>query len=443
MKNRCAFFLKEQCKLADNDAILLTVSGGADSMVMLDILAGLPYRLGIAHCNFRLRGKASDEDEAFVRDAAKAKGIPFYCKRFDTENYSKENKISVEMAARELRYEWFQEIAEKENFSHIATAHHLDDSQETFFLNLCRGTGIKGLTGINPHSGNIIRPLIDFTREQIELYAMENQIEYHTDATNLEDKFKRNYIRHHIIPAFKSRFPSFERKMQENIRILQAQEAVYERHIQEVRDIVMQKEEEGFRISVKKTMELPYASTYLFEILHPMGFNMEQIESILSEQENRKGKKWLSQHWQLWATEEFWLLRPNNCSNTNETKFCHETDIEYEIVEIGQFKGFSNNPNHAFFDADKIIPPLQVRFWQNGDSFIPFGMTGRKKLSDFFNDLKIDCYQKRQIPILCNSNGDILWIIGFRSDNRYRIDKNTRRVCIAKTKSGCEKKETI
>lgn len=425
MLEKCASFLKNECSIPNNARILLAVSGGVDSMVMLDIMKGLPYDIGVAHCNFHLRDQAADEDEIFVRQTASNLSLPYFCAHFDTRKHAKENKLSIEMAARELRYRWFGQIAGSHGYSHIATAHHQDDAMETFFLNLCRGTGIRGLTGIRACTGNIIRPLICFSREEIRQYATDHHIAYHEDATNREDTYRRNYIRHHIIPAFRQLYPSFDRNMAKSMRILQAQEEVYRHHTDEIGSQLMQKDEAGFRIDRSALQNLPFPDIYLFEMLHPYGFNMTQVQAVLQNPSGRKGRHYRSKSHQLWLKEGELLLRPTE----EEPQF---PELVIDMVRKEQFKGYETDGKSAYFDANSLAPGLHLRFWQHGDSFVPLGMQGRKKLSDFFNDLKIDGYQKSRIPLLCDGNGEIAWVVGYRSDQRFRVREETRNILIVK-----------
>ena len=427
MKNRCDSFLKKECRMPDDARILLAVSGGVDSMTMLDLMKGLSYPLGVAHCNFQLRGKASDEDENLVRRQAERLGLPFYGIRFPTKTYANTHKLSIEMAARELRYDWFRQIAATHHYTHIATAHHQDDAQETFFLNLTRGTGIKGLHGILPRNGDLIRPMLAFSREEIEAYARQHHLVFHEDESNREDRFQRNYIRHHVLPVFRSRFPAFDRKMTQSMEVLRMQEVVYQDYIRRLREEIVAEESVGFRIPLRPLSRLPHPSAFLYEVLHPYGFNLVQIQDMLEEGTHQKGKKWIGDNHWVWLTGEALLLRPAEQPPVS-------VELTYETVDMQAFQGFSPDCHRAYFDAEKIQEPLQIRYWQEGDYFFPLGMQGRKKLSDFFNDLKTDGFQKRQIPLLCNGNGDILWVIGYRSDNRYRVCETTRYVLIAKKK---------
>ena len=429
-------FLNTACSITPEDRILLTVSGGVDSMLMLELFARQygdrgPAALGIAHCNFRLRGADADADEQLVKEKAEKENIPFYCIRFDTAAYAREKGLSIEMAARELRYAWFEELAATHGYTRIATAHHRDDAEETFFLNLMRGCGIRGLHGILPLSGKLIRPMLCFSRKEIEVLAGTLGIVFRTDATNREDIYQRNCIRHRILPELRKLHPSFDRNMEKSMCILHAQEKIYFHHIRETSHKLLHEDGEGFRLLRDEITALPYTQTYLFEILHPFGFNEEQTKAMLRT--TAKGKRFTSPTHCLWIHGEEWLLRPLQAQPpAGYTIDCRDgswqTDCPFLQLQLIQGKTeIPKDPACASFDFDKLEFPLHVRCWRHGDRFMPLGMKGMKKLSDFFIDRKIPKERKDRIPLLCNGNGDILWIAGLRSDDRYKVTPDTEK----------------
>ena len=427
--------LRNTCRIMEEDRILLAVSGGVDSMVMLALFARASFKCGIAHCNFQLRGADSDADEQLVRERAGQLGLPFHTIRFNTMAYAGSRGISMEMAARELRYAWFKELCEKQGYTRIATAHHREDAKETFILNLGRGSGIRGLQGIPPISGNIVRPMRYFSKQEIMAFAAEQGIPYREDSSNHEDICQRNIVRHHILPALRRLNPNFDSSMDKSMRILQAQGAVYYNHIREVAARLLQPDGSGFRISREAISGLPFAETYLFEILHPYGFNEAQIQSMAATPAHSKGKRWESESHCLHAHGNELLLQPKqeplplySLQLTADGTVSGCPFLHGMVTENRQ--PLPTDPSHACFDTDRLSFPLQVRYWQPGDRFVPFGMNGSKKLSDLFTDLKIGCGQKERIPLLCNGNGDILWVTGCRSDNRYRVTQKTTRVLI-------------
>lgn len=410
-------------------------------MVMLDLMHQLEYEIGVAHCNFHLRGSDSDSDEKLVKTKTQTLGIPYYSIDFDTVNYAKKNNISVEMSARELRYAWFNEVADKNTYDYIATAHHSDDSAETFFLNMIRGTGIRGLHGILPISGKIIRPILFANRREIEEYASQHHIVYHEDYTNREDSYKRNYIRHHIIPAFRELQNSFDDNLSKTMEILHSQENIYFNHIKDVKNKISKTENEILYLDRNAIEKLENSKTYLFEILHPLGFNEDQVDSMLNLKGVCKGKIFESKNHRLLVQGSEFIIRQkktieedmNFSFDFSKGKISSNCDfLNFETNNIKHFEGFSKNKNAAYFDLDKLCFPLKLRRWQKGDYFYPFGMKGSKKLSNFFNDNKIDIFSKNNIPVLCNGDGNILWIVGKRSDERFKVDDNTKNVLTIK-----------
>ena len=428
--------VRNACRITENDHILLAVSGGVDSMVMLELFARSSFKFGIAHCNFKLRGKDSFADEQLVRETAGRLGAEFHFIRFNTMAYANKRHISMEMAARTLRYSWFKEITDSFGYTHVATAHHREDAEETFLLNLGRGTGIRELYGIPPTSGNIIRPMRYFSKNDIIGFASEQGVAYREDATNNEDICQRNIVRHHILPELRKLNPYFDSNMDKSMRILHAQGSIYFNHIKEVASQLLKPEEYGYSISLERVAKLPFPETYLFEILHPYGFNIEQIETLLNPNTGDKGKRWFSKSHCIWKYGDDLILQPQQ----NDTPDCHiirqtpdglQHNCPFLHFEIQTKNGtFTPDNNVAYLDMDKLIFPLKVRYWQAGDRFVPLGMLGNKKLSDFFTDIKLNGAQKELTPLLCNGNGDILWVIGHRIDNRYRITGITARMLV-------------
>ena len=426
--------VRNTCRITEDDLVLLAVSGGVDSMVMLELFARSPFKYGIAHCNFKLRGADSDADEQLVRETAVRLGVPFHNTRFKTMAYAAKRGISMEMAARDLRYAWFRQIAETYGYTKTATAHHREDAEETFILNLGRGSGIKGLQGIPPISGSIIRPMRYFLKQELIAFASEQGIPYREDSTNNEDICQRNIVRHHVLPVLRRLNPSFDSNMEKSMRILHAQGAVYFNHIKEVAARLLQPEDCGYSISMESVAELPFPETYLFEILHPYGFNTEQIASLLNAAPGSKGKRWIGKNHCLWKHGDRLILQP--LQDEQPTQYLIRQTPEGLIntcpfleCRITSCNGiYSNDTRVADLDMEQIVFPLQVRYWKPGDHFVPLGMKNNKKLSDFFTSLKMDSVQKRSTPLLCNGNGQILWVIGHRIDNRFRITRKTTQM---------------
>jgi tRNA(Ile)-lysidine synthase len=426
--------------LADNnlflveDKILLAVSGGIDSMVMTDLFIKCGYKVGIAHCNFSLRGEESDKDELLVKQLAKRHKQPFYSIRFDTKQYAKKQSISIQMAARELRYGWFRELCVEHSYKYIATAHNLDDKIETFFLNLTRGTGIKGLSGMPPKNDNIIHPILFVSRKEIEEYAVANKVAYREDATNATTYYARNRIRHNIIPELCAINPSFYSTMEGNMQRIMLAEQLAQQTLAVLIHKACKQEGGLFIIDIDSLKDYQPLSLFLFELLYPFGFTASTITDIENALTEQTGKRFFSTTHQLVKDRERLLISPIPQQNDKEykieksTKFI-ETPINmvFETMPRSFIESFEAAKNIAYIDADKICYPFILRKWHVGDSFVPFGMKGKKKLSDFFIDSKLSLVEKRRQWVLL-SNNEIVWVVGQRVDNRYRIDEQTKTI---------------
>ncbi|MCD4773278.1 MAG: tRNA lysidine(34) synthetase TilS [Bacteroidales bacterium] len=424
-------YIENEKLFKPNDKILLAVSGGIDSVVMAELFFLAGYDFGIAHCNFKLRGKDSDKDEKFVKDLAEKFKVPFFIKRFDTFNYSDENKISIQMAARELRYFWFTELLKNEDYTITATAHHRDDSIETFFINLIRGTGISGLHGILPKQGNVIRPLLFTGRDEIEAFQKEKKIKFREDKSNLSDKYLRNKIRHKLLPVIKEIEPDIEKVMQKNISRFAETENIYFKEIEKKKKKAVKEEKENVVILIDELQKLKPLKTYLYEFLLPYNFSFSDVENITISLEGISGKQFYSPTHRLLKDRNS-LIITSLTNNEDQEFFINKSDKEILSplrlkIKIEKKIELSYDKNIACLDYSKLEFPLILRKWKKGDIFVPFGMTGKKKLSDFFIDQKLSIIQKEQIWLLC-SGENIVWIIGHRIDNRYRITKNTKQV---------------
>jgi tRNA(Ile)-lysidine synthase len=417
------------------DSILLTVSGGVDSVVMCELFHQAGLSFGIAHCNFQLRGEESDADEVFVRNLAQQYNVPFYIKHFNTKEIHAENRISVQMAARQLRYEWFEQLANHENYQYYATAHHQNDEIETFFINLLRGTGIAGLHGILPKQNHLIRPMLFTTRSKIEKYAKDNLLKYREDSSNSSEKYLRNAIRHNIIPEFKRLTSDFEKIMIENIDKIKDTEIIFNEMLEIKRKEIVKVNESHIMLSIEKLKTLHPLRIYLYHFLTPYNFNIEAVENIISSLKDISGKQFFSashrllkdrEHLIITAidkknlTNEAFLVAMNDNQITVPVPLNFRTTTESEIIKINPDK------NLAYLDFDKLKFPLKLRKWQRGDFFYPFGMKGKKKVSDFFTDQKFSIIEKENTWLLC-SGEDIVWIVGWRIDERFKLTNKTSR----------------
>ncbi len=438
-------YLKNTLFLKEKDKILLAVSGGKDSVVMLDLFAHSGYKFAVAHCNFHLRGIASYLDAQLTQELAKKYKARFYRTDFDTYTYAEEKGISIEMAARELRYDWFEKIRKENAYNYIATAHHSDDVIETFFLNLVRGTGIRGLSGIKAKSNRLIRPLLFANRNQIEEYIQENELKYREDDSNKDIRFKRNKLRHDIIPQFKDINTAYRENILKSIDLLNVTQDILQEKISEIRKEICSEKDVHIFFDIKKLTELKHLSFYLYELLAPYGFNPAQVEDIANSLKGISGKTFFSDEYQIIKDRAFLILSPIYDEEDNTLVYLHEKQnelifnhkinrqsfkkfqftIEYKKI-TGDFKIPKDN-NIAVLDIEKLKFPLIIRRWEYGDSFYPLGMNQKKKLSDFFIDKKIPTIQKRNILVLL-SGKDIVWVIGYRIDNRYKILSNTENI---------------
>jgi tRNA methyl transferase len=405
-----------------NARIIVALSGGADSVALLRILHTLGYDCEAAHCNFHLRGAESDRDEMFVRELCKTIRIPLHTIDFATEQYAIEKKISIEMAARELRYQWFAEIKEKTKADVIAVAHHQDDSAETVLLNLIRGTGINGLLGIRPKNGDIVRPLLCISRKEITDYLQNAGQKYMTDSTNLQDEYTRNKIRLNLLPLMQEINPLVKEHIIDTSNYLNDVNRIYNKGIEEGKQRVIEKG----NIRIVPLLKEPSPGALLFEILYPFGFNAAQTKNILAMLEGQTGKQFISKDgWRVVKDRELLLI--DKKEKQEIPPFC----LIKEEKEYTKDFIIPREKHIACFDTDKLIGELNLRKWQTGDIFIPFGMKGKKKVSDYLTDRKFSIIQKENQWVLCCGD-KIIWIVGERTDNRFRIDEKTKKVTVFK-----------
>lgn len=401
------------------DKILVALSGGADSVALLRLLLSSGYTCEAAHCNFHLRGKESDRDEAFVRRLCTEQQVPLHSVHFETRRIAEERRISIEMAARDLRYEWFEKVRIASGAAVIAVAHHQDDSVETLLLNLIRGTGINGLRGIRPKNGYVVRPLLCLSRKDIIDYLNGIGQDYVTDSTNLQDEYTRNKIRLNLIPMMQEINPSVKESIFNTAEHLSDAAVLYKRCIEEGKLRIQT--EKG--ICIDALMQEPAPETLLFEILHPLGFNATQVNDLYHALNGQPGKVFKADGWRVLKDREQLLIEPLQEATPPvlETK---------EYIYTPDFV-IPRDKETACFDADKLLHPLSLRLWQQGDSFVPFGMKGRKKVSDYLTNLKLPLSHKEQQWVLCCGE-DIVWLVEERTDDRFRIDEKTKRVLIIK-----------
>ena len=409
--------------------LLIAISGGLDSVVLYHILTSLNFDISLAHCNFNLRGKESDLDEEFVNNLSQKTSNQIFIKSFDTEKYSKDNKLSTQIAARELRYTWFQELVEKHNFDYILTAHHADDNLETFLINLTRGTGLEGFTGIPKINGNIVRPLLPFSREEILKYAKENKIKWREDASNASTKYTRNKLRHQVIPVLKEINPSLLSSFEKTLENLQESQQILEDRIEEVSSEIIETKEAITKINIDKIQQLSNPKAYLYQLLKNHSFTeWNDVYDLLSAQ---SGKQVFSKTHRLLKDRDFLLLTRKEISTKpqenikiaeNETKIKVPFKMIFEVV----LQKSTENKQTIYVDKDLLKYPLIVRKWQNGEYLYPTKMQGKKKLSKFFKDDKFSLLEKENTWLLCNANNEIIWVINHRQDRRFSTKPSTQ-----------------
>ncbi|WP_289665719.1 tRNA lysidine(34) synthetase TilS [Flavobacterium panacagri] len=410
--------------------LFLAVSGGLDSMVLLHLLHKLPYEIAVLHCNFQLRGLESFGDQEFIQNYCKQNNIPIFTTHFDTEAFAKDYKLSTQVAARELRYSWFYEMLEEKNFDYILTAHHADDNLETFIINLTRGTGLEGLTGIPEQNDKIIRPLLPFSRDEILKYAEENEIEWREDSSNASTKYLRNKIRHNLIPVLKEINPNFLDAFQKTQSFLQESKEMVEDASIMIYQQVAKEAEEDIHFDLNQLKKLPNYKSYLYQWLNEFGFSA--WKDIYDLVEGQSGKQIFSGEFRLLKNRETLILSPFSETSEKDEYQINENDTEVNFplkMSLCNVSHITLDSNKVIFvDADKIQYPLILRKWKDGDVFQPFGMNGKsKKVSKLFKDEKLSLIEKEKIWLLC-SDDQIIWVVGMRQDERFKIKKTTNNI---------------
>ncbi len=429
-------YIEQHNIIKDGDKILCGVSGGVDSMVMVDILASLGYDVAIAHCNFSLRPGDAELDQEHVRLYAQAMGIPFFTVKFDTAGYSKSKGLSTQMAARELRYEWFEKLMQGEGYNKIAIAHNADDSIETFFINLLRGTGVKGLTGIQRVRGAIIRPLLSIYREDIESYSQQKELHYRTDKSNLHDTYLRNWVRLNLLPMAEQRVSGFRHMMTENIRRIGSSTKLLERLVDDVRKRAVKEYYNEYKIDLGLIYDYgECAGQLLYELIERFGFSAVQASDILLHRHS--GRLFYSDKNVALMDREVLIIQPRDCfvNNLKDNMLVINSvdDVATElfslamipIEECGDYR--KTPPGVAYLDGDKVSFPLIVRRVRQGDRFSPLGIRGAKKVSDFLIDIKCSRFEK-EMQLVMESHGEIAWLVERRVSDKFKIDSKTQRV---------------
>lgn len=421
--------------------LLIAISGGIDSVVLTHLLHQSKDNISLAHCNFKLRDKESDLDEVFVNDLGKKLNLKSHTTSFNTDDYANNNKLSIQMAARELRYNWFAELLEENNLDYVLTAHQKEDVLETFLINFTRGTGLEGLTGIPAINGQIVRPLLNFTRDEIHAFATKNNIEWREDKSNASTKYFRNKIRHQVIPVLKELNPSLMQSFDKTLENLQGSQQIVHDKISDLKKNVTDLKSEPQQFSIDEIKKTSNPKAYLFELLKE--YNFTEWNDVVDLLDAQSGKQVLSKTHRLLKNRECLIISKREKVkgerlkdafriNKNDVIFQNESlklNIQHSKLNIQNPLPLTLNPKPktALIDNSLLNFPLIVRKWKKGDYFYPIGMQGKKKLSKFFKDEKFSLLEKEKTWLLCTSLNEIVWIIGKRPDNRFKITKDTTK----------------
>jgi len=422
----------DQNDLCDkSDSVLLAVSGGVDSMAMMYLFREAGFRIGVAHCNFQLRGKESDGDEEFVRLVCKELGVPFFSKRFETEAFAWENTLSIQMAARDLRYAWFEELLIKNAYRCLATGHHFDDSIETILLNLTRGSATDGLAGIPVKNGNVIRPLLFATRKQIEKYAAAKGLVWREDLSNMTDDYQRNFVRHQVVPKLKELNPSLEVTWKSGIEKIYGDLALIHYAFEDWKQKFTTESIDRITIQKNAFLNFPRSASLLWRYIKGFGFNFEQSKEIISSLNGQPGKRFFSSS-HLLVVDRDLLIVTIIQHDWNEVSI-KQGQTQFQLgpwrlsMELNHRLPDIFNENEAYVDESLLDFPLTWRKWKAGDVFFPLGMEHKKKLSDFFIDKKVSIADKELVTVL-ESEGKIVWVAGHRIDDRFKVTSKTASV---------------
>ncbi len=412
--------------------LLVAVSGGVDSVVLCELCKQAGFNFSVAHCNFQLRGDESQRDEQFVKSLSEKYGVPYFVKKFETEQYAQKNKLSIQVAARDLRYEWFNEIA----IHHILTAHHANDNIETLLMNFFKGTGINGLRGILPKNGKIVRPLLFATKDEIKKFAAENHLSFVEDSSNISDKYTRNFFRNQFIPSIQKVFPQVEKNLMDNVERFRDIEILYQQSIIKHKKKLLEKNGEEFHIPVLKLLQAQPLPTIIYEIIKDFGFTSHQTREVIHLMQSESGRYIQSHSHKIIRNRKWLIISPNNTSAAQNI-LIEENDkiIAFDKgtskLKIENFTSdncqLSAENSMAYIDDDEISFPLLLRKWKQGDYFYPLGMNRKKKLSRFFIDQKLSLTEKENIWII-ETNKKIIWVVGKRIDDRFKITPRTKNI---------------
>ncbi|MFD2720920.1 tRNA lysidine(34) synthetase TilS [Hymenobacter monticola] len=420
----------------ENDPILVAVSGGLDSVVLLDILHRLRVQVAVAHCHFGLRGEDADADEQFVRKLAKQYGLPYFAEFFRTKEFAEQEGISTQMAARLLRYRWFEEVREREQLAAIATAHHQRDQAETMILNLTHGTGLAGLHGIQVKNGHVVRPLLGLGRDDLHDYLVERGLRWREDDSNDSPVYQRNLLRHEVLPVLREINPNLDQTMAATAERVGGAEEIVRRYVEDTAAQARRDEDEVTYLNISTLQKTAATTLVLHELLRPFGFSWPVVKDIVAAFGGESGRRFDSPTHRLVKDREHLVITPRRTSQYGTFQLvAGQTDLladgmrlKAELHDDAKHFIIPRSKSTAALDADKLKFPLTLRRWQEGDWFMPLGMKGKKLLSDFLIDQKVPLNLKDEVRVLTSADGKICWVVGWRVDDRFKVEDATERV---------------
>jgi len=428
-------FIKKENLFSPKDKLLLAVSGGIDSIVLCELCKQTKFDFEIVHCNFQLRGEESERDEKFVRQLGEKYEVEVKIKKFDTEKFAEENKMSIQETARVLRYEWFDELVNPPFNTYLLTAHHANDNAETLLMNFCRGTGLHGLTGIPVSYGNIRRPMLCFTRDEVVQFAKENNLEFVEDSSNLSIKYTRNLFRHEIIPSISKVYPQVNENLNDNINRFKEIEKLYKLSVSDIKKKLVKEKGSEWHIPVKQLMAYNNRAL-IYEVITDFGFTEKQIDEVIKLSESDSGKYLDSptfnyriikhRHWFIISSVNSAESRMIIIEEKDKTVLFEQGMIEIERLQTANHKPQTTN-QIACLDSKEIIFPLILRKWKTGDYFYPLGMMKKKKLSRFFIDQKLSKTEKEKTWVI-EMDKKIIWVVGKRIDERFKVTEQTKSI---------------
>lgn len=429
-------FVEQNGLIKPGGKVLAAVSGGMDSVLMAHLLKAAGYQFAIAHCNFMLRGADADADQQFTQQLAQTLGVPFYTTNFNTGQYAEEHKISIQMAARDLRYQWFETLRAQHGFDAIALAHHQNDTIETILLNLTRGTGIAGLHGILPQNGYLVRPLLFLGRHEIETIINTEGLKYVEDASNASVKYARNKLRHKVVPVLKELNPNLEATFENNLRNFREMEELLNNRVTQLANELLVAHDDSISLSIEKIKHLSPKRLLLFKLLQRFDFIETIVDDLLTVLDKHPGRVFESATHCLVVDRQDLIITPKSDTEIKSVVLsARDKETQWSGYRLNVLHDDSpliirDDPLAVSIDEELLVYPLVIRSWEQGDSFYPLGMRTRQKLSDFFIQQKVPLHAKKNIPLLVNGNGDIMWVGGYRTSDKYKVSASTKKVVI-------------